>query len=332
MITIIEFIPVLNIQFLSSMIFIAAFSVILINYFNKKYPSPFADTLSIRNMLDYGLPALFILVVYLTFRTEITVYYNNYNAASIVDIPGDNTQSLSIINFDIARFKLIWLCNYSLLFFAILSCVNTWKIRRSTLGISVFWLGLMTIFVFLFQSLYILSELRESYISQFHSEYFSITGFNVTIRYICFVFVALSLASSGIWIRREPVPALYKMIFSLLLHLSILWILCSEMLNIMDLLRNTHSYKFGLSILAGIYALMLIVIGISGKKRYLRIAAMVLLGVTLAKLFFYDITRLDTILKTILFLALGILMLLVSFLYNKYKIPLYGETKGESAK
>jgi uncharacterized membrane protein len=156
-----------------------------------------------------------------------------------------------------------------------------------------------------------------------------VAGFNVVVRYVSFVFVALTLVSLKLWIRKEPVTSYYKILLSLLFHLVTLWILCSEMLNIMDLLRNTHSYKFGLSILCGIYALILIVLGISGKKRYLRIAAMVLLGVTLAKLFFYDISRLDTILKTILFLTLGFLMLLVSFLYNKYRIRMYGEPGGE---
>jgi len=39
----------------------------------------------------------------------------------------------------------------------------------------------------------------------------------------------------------------------------------------------------------------------------------------LAKLFFYDIAELDTISKTILFVTLGITLLVVSFLYNKYK-------------
>ena len=36
------------------------------------------------------------------------------------------------------------------------------------------------------------------------------------------------------------------------------------------------------------------------------------------KLFFYDITHLDTLRKTIVFVSLGVLMLIASFLYNKY--------------
>ena len=40
---------------------------------------------------------------------------------------------------------------------------------------------------------------------------------------------------------------------------------------------------------------------------------------TLIKIFFYDLTDLDTISKTVVFVSLGVLMLIVSFLYNKYK-------------
>jgi uncharacterized membrane protein len=321
-----EFTPVLNIHFLTSIIFISAFTVILYLFYNKKYVAPFADDQSLKTLINYCLPALFILVAYLTFRTEISAYWNHLISVSKIDIQGDNLQIQQLSNSDLKSYKSIWLCNYTLFFFAVLSFINTKQIRGEALGIAVFWLSFFTIFTFLFQSLYLLSELRESYISQFQSAYFPKTGFNVTIRYICFIFTTLSLAATGLWIRREPVADYYKIIFILLVHLTILWISCSEMLNIMDLLKNTTSYRFGLSILTGIYALILIVLGISGKKKYLRIAAIVLLGVTLVKLFFYDITRLDTIMKTILFLALGIVMLIVSFLYNKHKKHIFGET------
>jgi hypothetical protein len=62
------------------------------------------------------------------------------------------------------------------------------------------------------------------------------------------------------------------------------------------------------------------------NKRYLRIGAISLFGVTLLKLFVYDITNLDTISKTIVFVALGILLLIISFLYKKYKHLISDET------
>jgi uncharacterized membrane protein len=87
----------------------------------------------------------------------------------------------------------------------------------------------------------------------------------------------------------------------------------------MDITKSTQSYKLGLSILWGVCALILIALGIWKKKKHLRIGAIALFGVTLVKLFFYDISHLDTIAKTIVFVALGILLLIISFLYNKYK-------------
>lgn len=69
----------------------------------------------------------------------------------------------------------------------------------------------------------------------------------------------------------------------------------------------------------GIYALALIVIGIYKRKTYLRISAIVLFALTLVKIFFYDIADLSTISKTVVFISLGVLLLIISFLYNKFK-------------
>ena len=84
-------------------------------------------------------------------------------------------------------------------------------------------------------------------------------------------------------------------------------------------IKFSQSYKLGLSILWGVYALLLIALGIWKKKKHLRIGAIALFAVTLIKLFFYDISYLDTIAKTIVFVSLGVLLLIISFLYNKYK-------------
>ena len=323
-----EFTPVLNIQFLSSVIFIAAMAYILTIYYNKKYISPFADEPGTKGLTDYGLPALFILLVYLTFETEIVTWYNHLFAREGIDFRYANPEQTSESGLTIYRMRTIWLCNYSLLFFAALSAYNSLKIKQRILGITAFWLNLVTILIFLVLSLYILSELREAFMRNSSSGYLPGKGYIMAIRYVSVGFVALSLASLRLWISRNTGNNFYTILFSLLFHLATLWILCSEMLNIMSLMSNTPSYKFGLSILTGVYALMLIVLGIIGRRQHLRLAAMVLLGATLAKLFFYDITRLDNILKTILFLALGVLMLFMSFLYNKYKIRLFGENAG----
>jgi len=322
-----EIIPVFNIGFLSSLIFIAALGIILYLYLNKKYTNPFTATDSLKGLLDYSIPALFLIVVYVSLRVEISAYWNQLYMASGIEIKNIDMPVRSVLNIDLRSYKVIWLVNFSLLYFAILTFLNNRYFKNEVFGIVLFWLSFITIFVFLFQSLFSLSELRESYINRMQADSFSIPVFNILFRYVSFLFAGLSFFALKIWIGKEKQPDYYSVMFRLLFHLSVLWVLSSEMLNIMDLIGNSHSYRFGLSILSGVYALMLIGLGISGRKKYLRIAAITLFAATLVKLFFYDITKLDTIMKTVLFLALGVLMLIISFLYNKYKNYLFGETE-----
>ena len=98
-----------------------------------------------------------------------------------------------------------------------------------------------------------------------------------------------------------------------------MWIISSELISIMSLLKYPYTYKLVLSILWGVYSLFLIVMGIWKKKKHLRIGAFVLFTIVLLKLFIYDLSHLSTISKTIVFVTLGVLLLIISFLYNKYR-------------
>ena len=60
---------------------------------------------------------------------------------------------------------------------------------------------------------------------------------------------------------------------------------------------------------------------------FIRIAAISLFGLTLLKLFLYDIAHLSTISKTIVFISLGLILLVISFIYNKYKHLIFDEKK-----
>tara|TARA_R110000765_G_scaffold229451_4_gene332951 strand:+ start:157 stop:405 length:249 start_codon:yes stop_codon:yes gene_type:complete len=79
----------------------------------------------------------------------------------------------------------------------------------------------------------------------------------------------------------------------------------------------------------GTYSLLLVIIGIWKRKKYLRIGGISLFGITLIKLFFYDIADLDTISKTIVLVSLGLLLLVISFLYNKYTKQIENDPKNE---
>jgi len=98
-----------------------------------------------------------------------------------------------------------------------------------------------------------------------------------------------------------------------------IWVLLSnELLTWMDINYVADSFKLGMSILWGIIALSLIIFGLWKGKKHIRIFAIVLFAITSLKLFFYDTAHLGTISKTIIFISLGILLLITSFIYNKY--------------
>jgi uncharacterized membrane protein len=111
---------------------------------------------------------------------------------------------------------------------------------------------------------------------------------------------------------------------SLVMHMLTLSALSAEYLLWTTVGGAGNQYKLGLSIIWGVYALLLVILGINRKQKHLRLAAIALFLVTLIKLFLYDLAGAGTITKTISFISLGVILLLVSYLYNKYKDVLFG--------
>ncbi len=305
--------PLFNIQFLSSLLFIGAFGFIYWLHTNEKYKCPLKqEWLRIISIL---IPAVLLTSLYATFRLELETYwYNLFNDSQLKLDEYD-----SHYNYDLLKFKTIWVLNYSLLFVSVLSFLNINKLKNRSLGLINLLLNFIVIVAFLTQGLYELSELRESYILQPMSDYYEIGAFTIWIRYISFAFLALTLFVSEKYLRQDFMKLDFKTVLDLLVHITIIWVTSSELINLMDLAGSSESYKLGLSILWGVYSLILIAYGIWKNKKHLRIGAIALFSVTLIKLFFYDISHLNTISKTIVFLSLGILLLIISFLYNKFK-------------
>src|SRR5690606_26933017 len=192
-------------------------------------------------------------------------------------------------------FRTIWLINYSLQFFTGLAFVNLKKVRNEMLGMVSTGFVIFSIAVFLFQGLVVLGDLRDGYIRETLTEQTPGNAFYIGIRYVSFLCVALAL-----WVFSRYKNAHYRkydlrLIFDLVVHISALWILSSEMILWLKIGGSPHVYKLGLSILWGVYSLFLIALGIWKKKKSLRVGAIVLFGATLLKLFFYDITHLETI-------------------------------------
>jgi uncharacterized membrane protein len=86
-----------------------------------------------------------------------------------------------------------------------------------------------------------------------------------------------------------------------------------------------YARQLSLSVVWALYAAAVIGVGILRKIKLLRIFGIVLSGITVLKVFFFDLSELRTIYRIVSFIILGLLLLGVSYLYNRYKHRIFGE-------
>ena len=310
--------PLINVHFLSSALVVFAFGFITFIQQSKKYAAPAWSNHDLYGAVRYGIPAVLVGLLYASFLVEIAHYFDQLYLDSAITLPKKDFSGV-VYNEDIPNFKLVWSLNYTLLFLSFMSIINIKKLRSGGLALVNLVLHVIAIAAFMLLGLYTFSQLRDSYLSQPLANYYNHGIFNVYLRYISYAFAAGAIYCCFRYAKEEFVAPDFKLPFDLLLYTSILWVASSELINWMCLMRLSQSYKLELSILWGAYALILIMLGIWKKKKHLRLGAIGLFSVTLIKLFFYDISQLETIAKTVVFVSLGILLLIISFLYNKYK-------------
>jgi hypothetical protein len=321
--------PVINIHFFTSLFTSAAFGFVTYQLFYKNSRPEREPSSYLYQFMPYGVAIIFLATLYFGIRMEVANYWNQLYMDSTIQLPeGENTTYRFrdyVRNNDLLSFRSIWIIMYSMVFISILAILNRKKIKNLNLKKLNLGLLLAVLLVFLSVGLFELSVLRDSYLHDETDVYYSSGLYNLIIRYS-----AMFFASVVIWLisnYRNEILFDYKLKkpIHLTLITAVLWVASSELIHWMDIAGSTQSYKFGLSLLWGVYAVLLVVMGIWKRLKHIRIAAMVLFGITLVKLFVYDLTNYDTVSKTIVFVSLGVLLLLISFLYNKYKNIIHDE-------
>ena len=308
-----EYSPFWNITFGSSLLFIAVLGYM--QWLNVLVRSAWPANISIWNTI----PILLIVISYFTFNQEIANYWDQQKAAAIFAMnTGTVSTSASSWVQDIRDFKTSWLFNYSLFFISGLALLNFYRLKKKQLGYITLGLLLLTIFYFLTHGLLAISDLRESYLVTENSSDYQPGFMHIGIRYISLCFLGLALGAGYTFTRQTFMAGPFRVGFDLLLYGTVLWVASSELLHWLDIAGSSQAYKLGLSIFWGVYSLFLISMGIWKAKKHLRFMAMILFGITLLKLFFYDLAHLGTIDKTIVLVSVGALLLISSFLYNKY--------------
>ncbi|MCK5457859.1 MAG: DUF2339 domain-containing protein, partial [Melioribacteraceae bacterium] len=68
-----------------------------------------------------------------------------------------------------------------------------------------------------------------------------------------------------------------------------------------------------------LFSIILIGIGIWQRNQIIRITSIIIFGISTLKIFLYDLSYLDTLYRIYSFIGLGLILLFVSYLYQKYK-------------
>lgn len=303
---------IFNPDFLNSLLFVVAFGFIF--YFQRKYkPEENTKVKFDVLLMNYFVPAVFLFVLYNAIQMEISNYWDlKYFASEIKTSENYNSYNENYIDY-----KNIWVLNFTLLYLSIVFFAIEKKVKNTALEITAIIIAGFTLLIFMTQGLFAQGDLIYNYSNPQATSVFMTSIFAVAIHYISLLILGILVYRIYLYFinRQEKNRMFFEVAFSILL----IWILSAEMLIWLNAFNIYENNKLGLSILWGSCSLILISYGIWKSRKHLRVLAIVIFGITLLKLFFYDIVHLNTIRKTIVFVSLGILLLVISFLYNKYK-------------
>lgn len=307
--------------FLTSIIAILCLGLITWIHFKPDWKKDSAVDKSIMDIMDFAFPISFIALIFYSFRLEIINYFNQMYVDSGIQPNTDNGSIYNqIFNINIELKAHVWLAVFALLYFSIVSFFVLKKVKNNKANWAMVAVNVLVILVYLLQGLFNLSELRENFLSQENSEYFIIDKSFLGLRYFSICALGLLIVCTHFLLKKINPNRIIKIIAEVSFYLVMLWVTTSELIHWLDFTDKSETYGLALSIFWGIFSFIIIAIGIWKKKKHIRILGIAIFGVTLIKLLFYDLSHLKTLSKTVLMISLGALMLLTSFLYNKYKI------------
>ena len=137
-------------------------------------------------------------------------------------------------------------------------------------------------------------------------------------------FLTFAVAASSLWIASWVAQSAETKAFSYGAgHFALLWALVLEVngwaARNADVPDVSNAASTGISILMAVYAAALVVAGVALRSAVNRILGLGLMALVIAKLYLLDVWSLSRGFRITAFLALGGLLLLVSYLYSRFK-------------
>ncbi len=278
------------------------------------------------DLFKTALPVVTGLLLYSAFFLEISHYFNYRISQAAISRPG---MTMPLIN-DLENLRQLCLISFSALYVAMAGLLAIRFHAGKAWHQAVLGLALLVVTWWLVAGLGAAEDLRESYM---HTDA-DPSSLYIWIRYIGYASVGV-MFFLGIRVLRQAALAkdhpLFRL-FTVAVHTFVLAVLSAELLQLSMWLgrsdltsRKQWAQKVGFSVLWGVYSLGLVAYGFRGKQKLLRFMGIGLFAITLTKLFLFDLSNIPTIGKIIAFVGLGVLLLIISFLYQKYKSVILGE-------
>ncbi len=294
-----------NIIFFTGLFAAASQGIILYFHHWKKFQRPESTDIIFQSFYETILAALLIGTTYVVFLLEIQSYFHWLDSNRLSGRPAE----LPYFNFCIVLL-------YTMIFAGVLTLINIRIVKNKLLGNFTLILAGLTMVLFVAQGLTALNSIANRYFLGTHA-YFGV--WNVVLRYILMAAAGglLFLGTKTIIMIAKDIQL--RRLYGAAVHVVILAMISYEYLLWMGRGDSDNEFKLGLSIVWSVYALFLIVAGIISKKKHWRLTGIAFFVITLVKLFTFDLRQTTTISKTISFISLGAILLLVSYLYNRYK-------------
>lgn len=310
----------LNTTFYTSIVSALSLGTIAWLHFVKKYLYEAVSPSRLVLACAYIVCGLFVVVLYFGFFQEIALLFDTWTNLSAV------TTDYTYYDESWGHYQTVWLINYTSIFLIVAMLFILKKNHTTVLSWVAFSATLVTLLVFLTEGLDALARLRYDYLDG--SPYFQYSFFSVAVRYAAVGLAALALAVLYRLSTALPIQRYYM----LGVHTIAIILISSELSNLVALL-NPSDYRdaeyvtarMGYTILWGMYSMGLIVYGIWRRHKLVRFYAIGLFGITLLKLYLIDLADISTSGKIISFIALGLLLLIISFMYQKFKNVLFAE-------
>jgi uncharacterized membrane protein len=139
-------------------------------------------------------------------------------------------------------------------------------------------------------------------------------------RFLTFIVVGVCLLAAARWSQLFRRIALADYFTG---HCVLLFGLTLEVIDWAS--RSTPSQSIAsvetvsISVLFGLYAVVLIILGVATRTALNRIAGLALIGLVIVKLYLFDVWQLERVYRISAFVALGVLLIGTSFLYSRFR-------------